>query len=229
MPDKKSLRRPEDESAKSKYPDMISLPDITAVAGYVKVNKKYIHKEIRKMRMKFSKKFLSCILSMMLIVAMAFATGCGNKGGGNDTAGTGNVTGTETGADTSTDTSTDADTDASADKSDDASADVDTGVTVLGEGATTFNVTVTDKDGNETQFEIHTDKETVGAALLELELIAGEEGAYGLYIKQVNGITADYDVDQTYWAFYIDGEYAMSGADTTTITEGSTYSFKVEK
>ncbi len=169
------------------------------------------------MRMKFSKKFLSCILSMMLIVAMAFATGCGNKEGGNDAAGTGTVAGTETGADTSTDTDVETGTDANTD------------VTVLGEGATTFNVTVTDKDGNETKFEIHTDKETVGAALLELELIAGEEGAYGLYIKQVNGITADYDVDKTYWAFYIDGEYAMSGADTTTITEGSTYSFKVEK
>ena len=185
------------------------------------------------MRMKFSKKFLSCILSMMLIVAMAFATGCGNKEGGNDAAGTGAETSTNTNVDTSTDantdTSTDADTDASTDTSDDASTDANTGVTVLGEGATTFNVTVTDKDGNETQFEIHTDKETVGEALLELELIAGEEGAYGLFIKQVNGITADYDVDQTYWAFYVDGEYAMTGVDATDIAEGSQYMFKVEK
>ena len=48
-------------------------------------------------------------------------------------------------------------------------------------------------------------------------------------MKTVNGITADYDVDQTYWAFYVNGEYATSGADTTAIEEGAAYSFKVEK
>lgn len=101
--------------------------------------------------------------------------------------------------------------------------------TVLGEGQTQFTFTVIDKDGNETAFEIHTDKTIVGDALLEVGLIAGEESQYGLYVKTVNGITADYDVDQTYWAFYVNGEYAMTGVDTTNIEAGSTYSFKVEK
>ena len=100
---------------------------------------------------------------------------------------------------------------------------------VLGEGKTQFNFTVVDKDGKETAFEIHTDKATVGEALLELGLIEGEEGAYGLYVKKVNGITADYDVDQTYWAFYVNGEYGMTGVDVTNIEAGATYSFKVEK
>ena len=66
-------------------------------------------------------------------------------------------------------------------------------------------------------------------ALLAEGLIEGENGAYGLYVKKVNGIVADYDIDKTYWAFYINGEYAMSGVDTTEIVEGATYSFKVEK
>ena len=101
--------------------------------------------------------------------------------------------------------------------------------TVLGEGETKFTFIVVDKDGNETGFEIHTDKTIVGDALLEENLISGEEGAYGLYVKTVNGITADYDVDQTYWAFYVNGEYAMSGVDTTEIEDGATYSLKVEK
>ena len=65
--------------------------------------------------------------------------------------------------------------------------------------------------------------------MLEVDLIAGETSNYGLYVKTVNGITADYDVDQTYWAFYVNGEYAMAGVDSTTIEEGATYSFKVEK
>ena len=109
------------------------------------------------------------------------------------------------------------------------SAGQEVSTNVLGEGKTQFNFTVVDKDGKETAFEIHTDKTTVGEALLELELIAGEEGTYGLYVKQVNGITADYDVDRTYWAFYVNGEYGMTGVDVTEIEAGATYTFKVEK
>ena len=101
--------------------------------------------------------------------------------------------------------------------------------TILGEGKTKFLFTVVDKEGEETSFEIHTDKEIVGDALMELELISGEAGAYGLFVKSVNGIVADYEVDKTYWAFYVNGEYAMSGVDTTTIEEGMSYMFKVEK
>ena len=93
----------------------------------------------------------------------------------------------------------------------------------------TFHFIVVDGEGNETKFEIQTDKTTVGEALLEEGLIAGEEGVYGLYVKTVNGITADYDVDKTYWAFYINGEMAMTGVDSTKIEDGATYSFEVAK
>ena len=48
-------------------------------------------------------------------------------------------------------------------------------------------------------------------------------------MKTVHGITADYDTDQTYWAFYVNGEYAQTGVDSTNVTAGDTYSFKVEK
>ena len=98
----------------------------------------------------------------------------------------------------------------------------------FGNGAKTITVEVKAGDDQVT-FTIKTDKDTVGAALLEHELIAGEEGAYGLYIKKVNGIVADYDIDQSYWSFYIDGEYAMSGVDTTEITEGCIYKLEYTK
>ena len=91
-----------------------------------------------------------------------------------------------------------------------------------------FTFIVVDAEGNETTFDITTDKATVGEALLQEGLIEGEESEYGLYVKTVNGITADYDVDQTYWAFYIDGEYATTGVDATDVVAGSTYTFKVE-
>ena len=102
-------------------------------------------------------------------------------------------------------------------------------VPVLGEGENVFIFSVFDQDGKETAYEIHTDKTIVGEALQELGLLEGEEGAYGLYVTVVNGIRADYDKDGVYWAFYIDGEYAMSGVDVTEIEAGRSYAFKVEK
>ena len=92
-----------------------------------------------------------------------------------------------------------------------------------------FTFEVVDKDGNTETFAITTTKATVGEALLDEGLIAGEDSQYGLYVTEVNGIVADYNVDQTYWAFYVDGAYAASGVDTTDVVDGSTYSFKVEK
>ncbi len=100
--------------------------------------------------------------------------------------------------------------------------------TTLGEGAKTLTVEVAVGEKTVT-FTVKTDETTVGAALLAHELIAGEVAEYGLYIKRVNGILADFDIDQSYWAFYIDGEYAMTGADLTEIAEGSVYRFEYAK
>jgi hypothetical protein len=98
----------------------------------------------------------------------------------------------------------------------------------FGSGAKTVVVEVKAEDEMVT-FTIKTDKKTVGEALQEHGLISGEEGPYGLYVKVVNGITADYDVDKSYWAFNINGEYAMTGVDTTEIAEGVTYQLEYTK
>ena len=181
------------------------------------------------MRMKQIKKSLSLIFCMMLIVAMAlFTSGCNDKvtetpkaEGVEDFAqGQENADSVEERLEAESQTE---------EMQPEGLETVSCEVTVLGEGETTFLFTVVDKDGAETVFEIHTDKEIVGDALLELGLIAGEDGDYGLFVKSVNGIVADYEVDKTYWAFYVNGEYAMSGVDTTTIEENTSYMFKVEK
>ena len=96
-------------------------------------------------------------------------------------------------------------------------------------GEKTFTFTVVDINGNQTSEEISTDKQYVGEALMDQGKIEGEDGQYGLYVKKVNGIVADYDIDQTYWAFYINGEYAMTGVDRTEVVNGETYTFKQEK
>lgn len=158
---------------------------------------------------------LSLLVCCALFAATALFTGC--------------TTQTET-ADSTVSTAATSEASSAAD-SEAAPASPDTAATdveVLGEGATVFAFTVVDGDGSQTDFEIHTDAATVGDALSELGLIEGEESEYGLYVKTVNGITADYDTDGKYWAFYVDGAYAQAGVDATEITDGASYAFRVE-
>ena len=92
----------------------------------------------------------------------------------------------------------------------------------FGEGEKTLMVSVTAEEKTVT-LTLYSDKKTVGEALLEHDLIAGENGAYGLYVKVVNGITADYDVNQSYWSFMKDGEPMMTGVDGEEFSNGDKY------
>lgn len=98
----------------------------------------------------------------------------------------------------------------------------------IGEGAASFPLSIVDKEGGTISITVKTDKETVGEALVDTGIIEGEEGPYGIYIKSVNGIYADFETDGTYWAFYINGEYAQNSVDLTPIAEGEIYMLKVE-
>ncbi len=91
--------------------------------------------------------------------------------------------------------------------------------TEFGNGEKTVILEVVALDKSVT-FTIHSDKDTLGEALIEHNLIEGEQGAYGLYVKKVNGITADYDKDQSYWGFNKDGEGMITGVDGTTFKDG---------
>jgi hypothetical protein len=92
-----------------------------------------------------------------------------------------------------------------------------------------FTLIIVDDQGNETSQVIETTKTTVGDALFEKGIAEGKESEYGLFITHVNGIYAEYNETGTYWSFYIDGGYAMTGVDQTDIVDGATYMLKVEK
>lgn len=100
---------------------------------------------------------------------------------------------------------------------------------VIGEGGVEFPLTITDAEGTSIDITVKTDEDTVGGALVALGLIAGEDSEYGLYIKTVNGVTLDFEQDGMYWAFYIDGAYAITGVDQTEITADFSYELKAEK
>ncbi len=167
------------------------------------------------MQMTRIRKSLSFILCIVLVAAIAlFTTGCtGNK----DTTGT-------TEAPETTLSATDKSEAADETESPEAGGKVD----ALGEGETQFTFSVTDNEGKEWVCLVNTDKKTVGEALLELELIDGDEGPYGLYVKTVKEITLDYDTDGKYWAFYENGTMASKGVDLTEIIPGAEYGFKAE-
>ena len=183
------------------------------------------------------KKNLTSILLLILAAVLAFSlSACNNENPDSSDASTVNSDASTVSSEASSDISQ-TEKPLTSENADDVSEVEKTGLwanatylkdTEFGSGAKTAVVEVK-IEGQTITFTVKTDKTTVGEALLEHKLIDGEEGAYGLYVKVVNGITADYDVDRSYWSFYINGEYAMTGVDATEIVEGATYSFKVEK
>lgn len=90
-------------------------------------------------------------------------------------------------------------------------------------GAKSITVTVVHRDGTEKVFEYDTDEAYLGPVLLSQELVVGEEGPYGLVISAVDGETASWEENQSYWALFIGEEYATTGADTTPVNDGDAF------
>ena len=99
----------------------------------------------------------------------------------------------------------------------------------FGSGEKTVNVTV-EVGENSVVFTVKTDKGNVADALLEHSLIDGDMSEqYGLTVYTVNGITADFTVDSAYWAMYVNGEYALTGASFIEIKDGDNIKIAYEK
>ena len=92
----------------------------------------------------------------------------------------------------------------------------------LGEGDKTIYVKV-EAGKQSITVTLNTDAQNLEDALKSVNLVDGEESEFGLYIKVVNGIVADYDVDKAYWGMFKDGEYLLEGANKTEISSGEHY------
>ena len=91
--------------------------------------------------------------------------------------------------------------------------------TLIGVGKNNLILTVEAGDKS-IDITVRTDMNNVGEVLKKHNVISGEEGPYGIYVKVVNGIEADYDKDQSYWSFEKDGEAMLTGVDSTEFKEG---------
>ena len=100
---------------------------------------------------------------------------------------------------------------------------------VLGEGSRTITVKIVDNESKAINLTINTDCDNLGDALKEHNLVSGDNSAYGLYIKMVNGVVADFDKNGAYWAFLKNGKQLMTGADGEKIENGNTYNIVYTK
>ena len=94
------------------------------------------------------------------------------------------------------------------------------------QGAKAFTVEVVHADGSSKTFEYRTDEEYLGTVLEAEGLIKGEMGPYGLTIFEVDGERAVWEENGAYWAIFVNGDYGMTGVDTTPVNDSD--AFKLE-
>lgn len=89
-------------------------------------------------------------------------------------------------------------------------------------GTKQVTVRVVYADKTQKAFPLRTNAEFLGRALEEAGLAQGEQGPYGLYIKTVDGVTAD-ESKQQWWCLTKGGETVMTGADATPVADGDVF------
>ena len=96
------------------------------------------------------------------------------------------------------------------------------------QGSKAVVIEVVDNEKNSKVYTVKTDAEFLRQAMEETKglTFSGTESEYGLMVSEINGVTADYNVDQSYWAFYVNGEYCQYGIDSQPVYDGD--QFKIE-
>ena len=83
-------------------------------------------------------------------------------------------------------------------------------------------ITVVYADETSKEFKFSTDAEFLRGALEEQNLVAGDEAEFGLWVKTVDGVTAD-ESTQQWWCFTKGGAEVMTGVDSTPIADGDAF------
>ena len=145
------------------------------------------------------KRTVSSILCLIMVMSLCFGlVACGSKPEAPATT----EAATTAAASEETTAATEETTEAAADAADEDNVVILEDGKTYGEGATSFTFVVTDKDKNTVTVTVNTDEQTVGAALVALNLVSGSTSEYGLMVDTVNGITLDYNKDGMYWSFH---------------------------
>ena len=89
------------------------------------------------------------------------------------------------------------------------------------EGEKTFTLTVVHSEGSK-DFTISTEEEYLAPALMAEGIINNEGVETGMYFT-VDGETASWEENQSYWAIYVGEEYATVGMNDLPVEDGGVY------
>ena len=90
------------------------------------------------------------------------------------------------------------------------------------EGQKNIDVTIVYADKTTKELDFKTDAEFLADVLFEEGLVTEEEYKSGYYTI-IDGVTADYNVDQSWWCITKDGEMTMVGMNELALADGDKY------
>ena len=168
------------------------------------------------------KKLILLLISLLLVISCTVGLAACNGGLNNETS------------DTSSEITTNIPSDSTGSESESEAVTVEAkGVwanatyladTTLGSGtakSVSFDI---EAEGQKITITLKTDKNTLGEAMYEHGLIHDPT-----FFDTLNGIKADWNKDQAYWAYYQGDEYMMVGVNDTNISDGDHYRFVYTK
>ena len=92
-----------------------------------------------------------------------------------------------------------------------------------GQKKITIQITHMDKAAHKDQtFEVKTKEEFLLAAARSVVKVEGDPGEFGLYVKTVDGETAD-ESKQQWWCIMVNGEMGALAIDSQPVTDGGKY------
>lgn len=95
-------------------------------------------------------------------------------------------------------------------------------------GAKTVTINVVNSEGETKEYVVKTDAEYLRQVMDEAKgfTYEGVEDATSFMVMTVNGETADWSVDQSYWGFYINGEYCNYGINEQPVADGDVFTIE---
>ncbi len=84
-------------------------------------------------------------------------------------------------------------------------------------------MTVTYQDGKTKDFVYKTEEKFLGPVLRKEGLVEGHVDGGSFFIDAVDGLVADYSVNESWWKVLEDGEQVLVGVDELAIKDGGTY------
>ncbi len=95
-------------------------------------------------------------------------------------------------------------------------------------GSKSVTLEVLNQENQTSEYSVQTDAEFLRQAMEEAEgfTFDGEEGQYGFTLFTINGETHDWNVDGSYWAVYVNGEYGQYGIDSQPVKDGDVFRFE---